>query len=255
MKAFKKAALAAAVAALPMTGFAMEALQDEALSEVTGQDGITITLGSTGAFDIFVGDADGDVQNTPARLTGAAGGIYIEGFDTGTGNTVIEIDSDVDTIQAAITLGGGTIQLGNIHAAADENANSGGALTAATPLISMGSLTHTGITINVQLGAQDQGNFAQFTGTVSGGITLNNFAINDTVNGGSISMNVQVDDAGAGTDLTLAGALNVDANGLQLTGLPNVDVVLGALDVGGAAAIGDVHIIGLTTPNITIAGH
>src|SRR5690606_15502981 len=93
----------------PMTGFAMEALQDEALSEVTGQDGITITLGSTGAFDIFVLDNDGG-----AGLTGTTGGIYIDGFDTGTGNTTVVIDSDNDTIQAAITLGTGTIDLGAI---------------------------------------------------------------------------------------------------------------------------------------------
>ncbi|MED5389040.1 MAG: DUF6160 family protein, partial [Pseudomonadota bacterium] len=36
---FKKLALAAAVATLPATGFSMEAMEDSALSGVTGQDG------------------------------------------------------------------------------------------------------------------------------------------------------------------------------------------------------------------------
>lgn len=247
MKAFKKAALAAAVAALPMTGFAMEALQDEALSEVTGQDGITITLGSTGAFDIFIGDADGDVQNTPARLTGAAGGIYISGFDTGTGSTVIEIDADVDTIQAGITLGAGTIDLGAISPS--DGSGPG------TTVLDMGTLTHSGITINVQLGAEDQGHFAVLTGTVTGGINLNNFSINDTNSTGAISMDLLVNDAGAGTDLTLSGNVNVTAGGITIENLPSVDVSLNNLNVGGTGDIGDVSIIGLTTPNITIAGH
>jgi hypothetical protein len=41
---FKKLALAAAVASLPATGFSMEAMEDSALSGVTGQDGISMTL-------------------------------------------------------------------------------------------------------------------------------------------------------------------------------------------------------------------
>lgn len=242
MKAFKKAALAAAVAALPMTGFAMEALQDEALSEVTGQDGITITLGSTGAFDIFVGDADGG-----AGLTGAAGGIYIDNFDTGAGNTTIVIDSDIDTIQAAITLGAGTIDLGAISPS-DGSAPG-------TTVLDMGTLTHTGITINVQLGAEDQGHFAVLSGTVTGGINLTNFSISDTNSTGSISMDLVVNDAGAGTDLTLSGNVNVTAGGITIQNLPSVDVSLNNLNVGGTGDIGDVSIIGLTTPTVTIAGH
>lgn len=244
MKAFKKAALAAAVAALPMTGFAMEAMQDEALSEVTGQDGITISLGSTGAFDIFVGDGDGFALNS-----GPAGGIYIDNFDTGAGATTITIDSDADTIQANIQLGAGTIALGNISASASAAAGPG------TTLISMGTLTHTGINVNVQLGAEDQGHFAVLSGTVTGGITLNGFSIADTNSGGDISMNLSINDAGAGTDLTLSGNVNVTAGGITIAGMPNVDVTLGALNVGGTGNIGDVSIIGLTTPTITISGH
>lgn len=243
MKAFKKAALAAAVASLPMTGFAMEALQDEALSEVTGQDGITITLGSTGAFDIFVADTDGFTGNV-----GGLGGIYIDGFNTGGGSTSIVIDSDADTIQANIQLGAGTIELGNISASASS------AAPGAT-LISMGNLAHTGININVQLGAEDQGNFAVLSGTVTGGIQLNGFSIADTSSGGDISMDLLIQDTSGSGNLALSGSVNVDANGLQLTNLPNVNVTLNNLNVGGGGDIGDVSIIGLNTPDITIACH
>lgn len=248
MKAFKKAALAAAVAALPMTGFAMEALQDEALSEVTGQDGITISLGTTGAFDIFVADNTGG-----AGLTGATGGIYIEGFDTGAGATTIVIDSDEDTIQAAITLGAGTIDLGAISPQSTANGTTGASPNA--NVLDFGTLTHDGITINVQLGAEDQGHFAVLSGNVAAGISLTNFTISDTNSGGAISTDVIVNNAGAATNLTLSGNVNVTAGGITIAGLPNVDVQLMDLNVGGAGDIGDVYIIGLTTPDITISGH
>ena len=41
---FKKLALAAAVAVAPMSALALEPMQDEALSGVTGQDGISLSL-------------------------------------------------------------------------------------------------------------------------------------------------------------------------------------------------------------------
>ena len=41
---FKKLALASAIATLPVGAFALDEINDDALSEVSGQDGITMTL-------------------------------------------------------------------------------------------------------------------------------------------------------------------------------------------------------------------
>lgn len=59
MKGFKKLALVTAVAALPMSGFAMEALDDAALSDMTGQDGITIALDLNVSTSLWIEDTDG----------------------------------------------------------------------------------------------------------------------------------------------------------------------------------------------------
>lgn len=243
MKGFQKIALVAAIAAAPMSGFAMEALEDEALSAVTGQDGVTISIASTTIGGIRLDD------NTGFTGGDGNGAIFISGFSM-SGATTIVVDADADTIQAAITLGSGTMGLGSISATAT-GALSGGA----TSLITLGNMTHGDITLNAQLGDEDQGAMVVLTGTVTGGLVLSGFSISDTNSGGAISANVTVNDAGAGTDLTLSGNIDATATGLTIAGLPSVDVTLGALTLGGGAALGNVSILGLSTGTVTITGH
>lgn len=243
MKGFQKIALVTAIAAAPMSGFAMEQLEDEALAAVTGQDGVTISIASTTIGGIRLDDQDG------FGSADANGAIFISGFSM-SGATTIVVDADVDTIQAAITLGSGTMGLGAISATAT------GALTGgATNLITLGSMTHGDITANVQLGDEDQGAMIVLTGTVTGGLVLSGFSITDTDSTGSISANVTINDAGAGTDLTLSGNIDATAAGLTIAGLPSVDVTLGGLTLGGGSALGDVSILNLSTGTVTISGH
>lgn len=243
MKTFTKLALVTAIAAAPMSGFAMEALEDEALAAVTGQDGVTIDIASTTIGGIRLDDNDG------FGSADANGAIFISGFSM-SGRTTIVVDADVDTIQAAVTLGSGTINLGAISPTAT------GALVGGTNVITLGSMTHGDISINVQLGDEDQGHMAVLTGTVTSGITLNGFSITDTNSTGSISANVSITDDAGGTDLTLSGNINIVAAGLEIAALPSVDVTLGALNLGnGATAIGDVSILGLQLGTVTISGH
>lgn len=242
MNNFKKLALASAVASLPMTGLAMEALEDEALASVTGQDGVTISMGAVTIGGIRIDDQDG------FGSADANGAIFISGFGM-TGGTTIVVDADVDTIQAAVTLGSGTMTLGAISATAT------GATTGGTTLIDLGSMTHGDISANVQLGDEDQGHMIVLSGTVTGGLSISNFTISDGSGTGDITFNLSVSDTGA-TDLTLSGNINVVAAGLEVAALPAVDVTLGSLNMGsGATAIGDVSIINLALPTITISGH
>ena len=244
MKGLKKLALVTAIAAAPMSGFAMEAMEDEALAAVTGQDGVTITLGAMTIGGVRIDDSDADGL---VNLTGANGAIFISGISM-SGSTTVVVDADADTIQAAITLGAGTINLGAISPTAYQST------TAGTNVITLGSMTHGNINMNVQLGAEDQGSMVVLNGTVTGGITLTGFSIADGSSAETISMNLSVTDPGV-TDLTLQGTVDVEAAGLVIAGLGAVDVTLGALTLGSAAAIGDVSILNLQPGTVTIAGH
>lgn len=240
---FKKLAIAAAIAAAPMSALALEPMQDEALSGVTGQDGLTITLSGTSFSTLRLDDADAFTGSSAAN-----GAIFVDGFDMGAGDVTIVIDADTDTLQAAVNLGAGTIDLGSVAVGAYQ------ATASTTTVMTLGTLTHTGIDLNVQLGTEDQGSMISLGGTVTGGLNLAGFAINDGSSGESISMNLGVTSAGSG-DLSLAGDIDVVAGGLQITNLGTMDITMGSLQLGSAAAIGDVSILGLVPGTVTISGH
>src|SRR5690554_5283838 len=105
MSAFKKLALVTAMAALPMSGFAMEALDDATMSGITGQDGLTVTINvPTSTLDILIHDADGF---NGASLSGAAGAIVIEDMSltTGAGGIVLNIDADGNGTDPVLNVG------------------------------------------------------------------------------------------------------------------------------------------------------
>ncbi len=245
---FKKLAIAAAVAAAPMSALALEPMQDEALSSVTGQDGITITLSGTSFTTLRLDDADAFTGALVGGAPATNGAIFIDGFDMGTGNVTVIIDADSDTLQADIGLGAGTMNLGSVGVGGYQ------ASASTTTVMTLGTLTHTGIDLTVQLGAEDQGSMISLGGTVTGGINLAGFAINDGSSSESISMNLGVRSAGSG-NLDLSGDIDVVAGGLQITNLGSMDITMGSLQLGSATAIGDVSILGLVPGTVTISGH
>ena len=240
MNNFKKLALASAIVGLPMSGMAMEALEDEALASVTGQQGVSISIASTSIGGVKIVDNDG------FGSADANGAIFISGLSM-SGSTTILVDADVDTIQAAVTIGSGTMGLGAISATAT-NATTGG-----TTLINLGSMTHGDISINVQLGDEDQSHMAVLSGTVTGGLSITGFSIADGSSTETISADLAVTSTGV-ADLNLSGNINVEAGGLTIAGLPAVDVSLNSLTLGSAAILGDVDIINLSVGTVTIAG-
>lgn len=267
MKGFTKLALVSAIAAMPMSGFAMEALDDSSLSSVTGQDGINITLGTDIAADIIIHDKDG--------YTGAyngAGAIVLSGFNMslGGGNVTVGIDAGSQAAGDAVlnvnvstpstmTLNLGTLQVAQSNGASDTG--NWGINGAATNVATLGTLALGATTLNIQLGAEPQGNMINTTATVTGGISLSGFALNDANSGGSISMTTLAILDNGGADLTVAAGINATGSALTINVTQFGDATNGAdlritdLVLGGGLAIGDVEIQRLDlTGTISISG-
>ena len=271
---FKNLALAAAVASLPATGFSMEALEDSALSGVTGQDGISISLASDVTASLKVHDKDGFTGNGVA--TADSGALVISGFGITRANTTDSIDIDIDTnggtsptLNIGVSLPTGlTVALGSVGVADSGRTVStgvaGGTWTSSgtvASVLNLGSMTLGATTLNIQLGNEPQGNMIALNTTITGGISLTGFSVSDANSGGSLITDLQVVD-NLGTDLTLNTGINIEADGLHiglagLGGATGMDVRMTDLKLGTAASssIGDVELIGLDlTGDLVIAG-
>ncbi len=275
---FKKLALAAAVAALPATGFSMEAMEDSALSGVTGQDGLTIGLNLPNlTLDVNVHDNDG-----LAGISGDAGAIMIDDMVINTGGNSIDVVVDADgnggapVLNVGVTIPTGTtISTGDISVGS--SAGMGNAMTAQSSVIldSMDIILGS-TTMNIQLGNEVQtvagvggGTVTQMialNSTITGGITINNFSLNDATatTGGSISATsiAVTGTAEAGGDITTAIGVNLDNTsglviGVGTLGTNGLTVEMTDVALGTATPIGDVEIVGLNLngSTITVAGH
>ena len=277
---FKKLALVAAIAAAPMAAMAMEPMQDEALSGVTGQDGISIGLQTNLTAGLKIHDTDGAAGVTGVTANGA-GAIVIDGFSISRDATTDTIDITIDAddggtggafLNVGVSLPNNlTIALGGLNVA-DSGRTAGGGTwsTSATvsagstatpvPLINLGTMTLGATTLNIQLGNEPQGNMIAIDTTISGGINISGFAINDANSGGALSTDLQIVDNG-GTVLSVDTGIDITSNGLVI-GLGGIgdtanglDVRMANLNVGGSGDIGDVELVGLNlTGNLVIYG-
>ena len=72
----------------------MEAMDDAALSDVTGQDGLSLNIDvPASTMDIIIHDSDG---STAGSLTGLAGALVIDNMSLSTGAGGIDVDIDAD---------------------------------------------------------------------------------------------------------------------------------------------------------------
>lgn len=288
---FKKLALAAAVAALPATGFSMEAMEDSALSSVTGQDGITIGLNTVLSAELRIHDADGFVD--PAGVTAndrtdSAALIFQDFAITAIdGVSAAQIDLEIDagtnagndpTLNINVDLANGIdVNMGDLDVA-DSGRTTGSAIGAGwtvgtttgaggnrvDSVISLGSLElGAGTSLNIQLGNEAQGDMIAIDTTISNGISISGFAINDADSGGGITQDISIVDNG-GTDLTVATGINVDADSLNigLSGIGDatngMDVRLANLNIGDGTGgnVGDIELVGLQlSGSLEISGH
>ena len=286
---FKKLALADAVAALPATGFSMEAMEDSALSGVTGQDGISIGLNTELSAELRIHDADGFTD--PAGVatndrTDSAALIFQDFAITAIGGGAAQIDLEIDagtdagndpTLNINVDLANGIdVNMGDLDVA-DSGRTTASAISAGwtvgtttgtggnrvDSVISLGSLTlGAGTSLNIQLGNEAQGDMIAIDTTISNGISISGFAINDANSGGGLTQDVSIVDNG-GTDLTVSTGINVDADSLNigLSGIGNgggMDVRLANFNIGDGTGgnVGDIELVGLQlTGSLEISGH
>ena len=280
---FKKLALAAAIATVPAVGFSVETLEDTDLGGVTGQDGIemAINIGVAGiATDVYVHDKDG-FSAVGAGTTGYSfdGAIVIDGLAIAVGGANITVAIDAGdfavsggapilnvnvTLPAALTISTGDITVANSQI--DDGVSARGVEDQSGVILSSMDIVLGSTTLNIQLGNEAQtGSLAGtdmivVNAAITGGLTVSNFALNDGSSGASIGMSsMRVEDAGAGTDLTVLADVNVTAAGIVIglgqlgsgTGM-SVEIVDQYLGTTTAGYVGDISLVGLNLNGTTI---
>ncbi|MBA3979274.1 MAG: hypothetical protein C0462_01605 [Alcanivorax sp.] len=277
MKTFKKLALVSAIAALPMTGFAMQQMDDEALSGVTGQDGISITLDMDANLDVWIEDTDGVADNAPL-WTGLdnAGFLVIQ-------NIAIDgiVNIDLDSGSAAGTSGaGGVLNVaisipsltigdasnplaigvtGSDAAANDRDYQDGlgrvatAAAGTVTNVITLSSIELENLGLNIQLGP-DAEQFLHITGDAFD-MVIEDFTVSDASAAGGGDFYVQTM---AITNIDLDGTVaSITEDGLALTlGTPaaGMDIAMMGVRLGDntAATLGNVYVTGLNLGGTTV---
>lgn len=285
MKLLNKLAIVAAMS-LSANVMAMEALEDEALSAATGQDGITLKVFSPGIEieKLFLHDNDGIGSAggygiaANANTAGAiiANDVKISKHDPATTLTTplatIKIDTDGGsgtdssgaTLNANVKLAATDISIGSIGVGKSRAAPD---LTDSTASVRRGVeaneqviLSNIGLTLgatdlNVQLGNQPQGAMIVFDGTVTGGVVINGLTLNDNdgLNGQAVPYGGAA--AGVAGTLTLGTVKIVDANSANLTASAriNIDQNLG-LAVTLSNARHDVYVQGIELGNTPSMG-
>ena len=292
MKTFTKLSLVSAMA-FSGSAMAMQVLDDDALSAATGQDGITISLGSKISMDyLAIVDKDGapsDISgiatnlgaggtaNTTTGLSTKSGAIVIGGkagsttpgaFSiTPTDPIKLIIDADgnatggttsnpVLNIQAK--LGTTSIAIGSIGVARiDDLAKAAGSsLKNRVDVLDIGTITLNDLTANIQLGSQPQGAMIKLNSTITGGLKISDLSLKGT--NGDIGLGtVGVTSAGT-NDLSLKLNIDPTATGLNISGLTNLDVSASNLRLGNASAasLGAMYVKNLDVgTGLVISGH
>jgi len=247
---FKKLALASAIAAMPMSAFALDEIADEALSDVSGQDGISAVLNISTAginTDIYLHDKDGLNTNfgSGTSFSGSSvysfdGAIVIDNMSIAAGsggNITISIDAGDRTTSYSGAATGPilnvniglpntlTIVTGNIFVGNSQRDNSAWSVDgmSSTILNSM-SIILGGTQLNIQLGNEAQGgtmstagcDMMVLTSSITNGLIISNFRLNDATgsgDGGIAASTITVLDNG-GTNLTLGLDINATDAGL-----------------------------------------
>lgn len=274
---FKKLALAAAIASVPAVGFSVESLEDADLGTVTGQDGleIAINIGASGiTADVYLHDTDGFAA-TSYSYDGAIviDNLAIGGAGTGftisidAGDNAASAGAPVLNINVALPVAL-TIVTGSIHVAnsqIDDTPSARGVSNTSATLLNSMNIVLGSSSLNIQLGNEQQtGSIAGtdmivMNATVTGGISISGFALNDINSGGAIGMSSMSVTNSAGTDLGIAADINVTAAGLQIGlgtlgdgGGMRLEIVDQYLGTTTAGIVGDISVRDLNLNGTTI---
>lgn len=291
MKGLKKLALASAVLAVSTGAFAMEALEDEALSATTGQAGLTITMAPNVTVDhLRYRDTDGLSAAQVTSWGGATGlgngytnagvldisALHLDVGATGSIKTILDVASNgttgadttslfVETQITGLNVSIGSITLDNGSLlAAGANSKSFGAIGLAD--IDLGTGTKMRITPGGAIGTQGVTIAMQGAQNISldfgygDDAALTGVGCTATATGGCLSLGVAGDATDQGIRIVnmQTGAITIDANNTGLvigTGAVNIDSVqLGAtsgIQINGTS-IGEVALVGVHMAGGTI---
>lgn len=280
---FKKLALAAAVATVPVVGFSVETLEDTDLGGVSGQDGISVDIGiGTGGIstDIYVHDLDGLAGVASASAYSFAGAIVIDNMSiaAGTGATIgLDIDAGDNAVSAgapilnirvslpaSLTIVTGDIRVANSQI--DDGVSARGVDGTSGVILSSTTVVLGATTMNIQLGNENQtGSIAGsdmivVSSSITSGISISNFSLNDASSGGGIRMaSMTVTDSGSTAQLGVAADINVTGSGLAIGlgtlgdgGGMSIEIVDQVLGTAGAQTLGDISLVGLNLNGTTI---
>lgn len=279
---FKKIALASAIATIPMGAYALEEITDESMAEVSGQDGISMALTTSGAIttSVYLHDKTGLIGST---FTGTSaysfdGAIVIQNMTLlGAAQTVtISIDAGANAVSAgaavlnvnialpnSLTISTGVLRVANSQR--DDGAPGwsidGLSSTIMTPMtIVLGS---TQLNINLgneaQVGSIAGSDMIVMSAAITSGLLINSFRLDDATSGGAMSASaITITDTGSTAALTLAIDGNISAAGLVLglgtVGTGGMDIRIADQRLGTSTnqPIGDISIVGLNLNNATL---
>lgn len=265
MKAFRKLALVSAIATLPATGFAMQAMDDAALSGVTGQDGISINLALDAQLNVGIEDTTG--------FTGAADpGLLLLTDMSLTGDLTLDLDSATRGGEGVLRVGVAVQKLeiatGDIHvmpgtdgsdlAAGMTNLNTQvAAADSSTRIMDSMDISIDSFAMDIELGAGAT-DFLHITEGEIDTLSISNFKLNDLSSSGGGAIGVEQIDI---TGINLGGTTgSLTDNGLSLTlggSLNNISIAMDRVSLNANAAapahLGNVYISGLNLANTVVS--
>ncbi|RYY80612.1 MAG: protein FilA [Moraxellaceae bacterium] len=282
MKLFTKLALVSAIA-VSGQAMAMQSLDDSALSAATGQDGIDLTIVTSGITidKVLVHDNDGldpAATNVPVAFgginlggTGEAGAIVVNNVsvavDGANANPLlggalahVVIDTDggtaadgsgaflnINATTNAIAVGIGGIAIGKSNAALDfTNAASGArrGVAGETEILGAMNINVGASNLNIQLGAaQPQGALILAKGVIQNGITISGLDLKDNVGGGAIGVDT--------IKVTSAGTGNVGNANLVVNTKIGVNATGLTVQSSGSQ---DIYLAGVKMGDLATAG-
>lgn len=273
--------------------WATQPLNDEELSNLTGQDGLTISIVPTGPIqaEVIYHDNDG-LTNTDLGGTGKAGAVILGTADgksnnplslsSGSANIniILKIDADTGTgtdgafVNVGVSLPQDlTINTGDIWVGASKQKN--GAVrgyTDAVKILDNMKVYISNLNTNIQLGSTPQGGLLKMKGIFKDGLRIEGYNLNDAGGGGAIGVDyISMQNSQPGRfgvtnlDFDVTGSVYQDSLGVKINRLGDaggLNTMIWGLKAGDTKnanikPMGDVEIRGLNLNGTTIkvSGH
>lgn len=251
-----------------------------------GKPPTAVVPAGSAAGAIVLGNPNSTAEADGLIIAGSAGIKVVIDADSNAGDPLLNVNVKLPTKLTVRTGDIGVATSNRISGTAASNLTLRGIdATKYNKILNSIDLELGGTELNIQLGAEAQGAMIKVAGSITNGLTISGLELFDTktgtaadlstgvlgTKGGSIYVGkINVQDSGAGTDLTLAVDIDVSSNGLIMTmgGSTKTDILMNDVRLGNAVgvantnwdtkgSIGDVEIVGLAMAGTKIAvyGH